>query len=145
MDTRELFARLIQCEAGGEGYDGMQGVATVVMNRANITYGEFSRVNRGGDVRSVIEQTCQFTCMKTNVGGYYNPQSVYNMTPLDEHYDIADWALSGGILAGVDNSLFFFNPYSEVCPTYFPTRVGVIHNRIGDHCFYIPTVYYAST
>ena len=140
MDTRELFARLIQCEAGGEGYDGMQGVATVVMNRANITYGEFSRVNRGGDVRSVIEQTCQFTCMKTNVGGYYNPQNVYNMTPLDEHYDIADWALSGGILAGVDNSLFFFNPYSEVCPTYFPTRVGVIHNRIGDHCFYIPTV-----
>ena len=145
MDTRELFARLIQCEAGGEGYDGMQGVATVVMNRANITYGEFSRVNRGGDVRSVIEQTCQFTCMKTNVGGYYNPQNVYNMTPLDEHYDIADWALSGGILAGVDNSLFFFNPYSEVCPTYFPTRVGVIHNRKGDHCFYIPTVYYAST
>lgn len=145
MDTRELFARLIQCEASGEGYDGMQGVATVVMNRANITYGEFSRVNRGGDVRSVIEQTCQFTCMKTNVGGYYNPQNVYNMTPLDEHYDIADWALSGGILAGVDNSLFFFNPYSEVCPTYFPTRVGVIHNRIGDHCFYIPTVYYAST
>ena len=145
MDTRELFARLIQCEAGGEGYDGMQGVATVVMNRANITYGEFSRVNRGGDVRSVIEQTCQFTCMKTNVGGYYNPQNVYNMTPLDEHYDIADWALSGGILGGVDNSLFFFTPYSEVCPTYFPTRVGVIHNRIGDHCFYIPTVYYAST
>ncbi len=23
MDTRELFARLIQCEAGGEGDDGM--------------------------------------------------------------------------------------------------------------------------
>ena len=36
MDTRELFARLIQCEAGGEGTDGMMGVATVVMNRATI-------------------------------------------------------------------------------------------------------------
>lgn len=23
MDTRELFARLIQCEAGGEGDDGL--------------------------------------------------------------------------------------------------------------------------
>ena len=34
--TRELFARLIQCEAGGEGDDGMRAVATVVMNRANI-------------------------------------------------------------------------------------------------------------
>lgn len=145
MDTRELFARLIQCEAGGEGYDGMQAVATVVMNRANITYGEFSRVNMGGDVRKVIEQQCQFTCMKTSVGGYYNSQNVYNMIPLEEHYDIADWALAGGILAGIDNSLFFFNPYSRVCPSYFPTKVGVIHNRIGDHCFYIPTSYYALT
>lgn len=145
MDTRELFARLIQCEAGGEGYDGMQGVATVIMNRANITYGEFSRINRGGDVRNIIEQECQFTCMKTVVGGYYNSQNVYNMVPLDEHFDIADWALAGGILAGIDNSLFFHNPYSEVCPRYFPTNVGVIHNRIGEHCFYIPTSYYQFT
>ena len=70
MDTRELFARLIQCEAGGEGTDGMMGV---------------------------------------------------------------------------DQSLFFHNPYSTSCPVYFPTRVGVIHNRVGDHCFYIPTSYYAAT
>ena len=48
MDTRELFARLIQCEAGGEGTDGMMGVATVVMNRATINYGEFARINGGG-------------------------------------------------------------------------------------------------
>ncbi len=74
MDTRELFARLIQCEAGGEGTDGMMGVATVVMNRATINYGEFARINGGGDIRSVIEQPGQFTCMKTSVGGAYNPQ-----------------------------------------------------------------------
>ncbi|MDO4745060.1 MAG: cell wall hydrolase [Bacillota bacterium] len=145
MDTRELFARLIQCEAGGEGYSGMQAVATVVANRANITYGEFSRINRGGDFRAIIEQPGQFTCMMTSVGGGYNAQNVYNMTPSQEHYDIADWAIAGGRLAGADNSLFFHNPYSYVCPTYFPTRVGVIHNRIGDHCFYIPTSYYANT
>lgn len=145
MDTRELLARLVQCEAGGEGLNGMAAVATVIMNRANITYGEFSRINGGGDVRAVIEQRCQFTCMKTTVGGYYNSQNVYNMTPTDEHYYIADWALSGGIMAGIDHSLFFHNPYSQSCPSYFPTRVGVIHNRVGDHCFYIPTSYYALT
>ena len=93
MDTRELFARLVQCEAGGEGYAGMQGVATVVMNRATITYGEFARINDGGNIRNVIEQYNQFTCMKTAVGGQYNPQNVYNMTPLQEHYDIVDWAM----------------------------------------------------
>ena len=111
MDTRELFARLVQCEAGGEGYAGMQGVATVVMNRATITYGEFARINDGGNIRNVIEQYNQFTSMKTAVGGQYNPQNVYNMTPLQEHYDIVDWAMQGGRLAGVDHSLFFHNPY----------------------------------
>ena len=35
MDTRELFARLIQCEAGGEGENGMKAVASVVMNRVH--------------------------------------------------------------------------------------------------------------
>ncbi len=120
MDTRELFARLVQCEAGGEGYAGMQGVATVVMNRATITYGEFARINEGGNIRNVIEQYNQFTCMKTSVGGRYNPQNVYNMTPLQEHYDIVDWAMQGGRLAGVDHSLFFHNPYNPVCPAYFP-------------------------
>ena len=54
LDTRELFARLIQCEAGGEGTAGMQAVATVIMNRATTTVGEFARVNNGGDVRAII-------------------------------------------------------------------------------------------
>ena len=145
MDTRELFARLIQCEAGGEGDDGMRAVATVVMNRATITFGEFARINEGGNIRNIIEQENQFTCMKTSVGGYYNSQNVYNMTPTDVHYEIVDWAMAGGRLVGIDNSLFFFNPYSDVCPQNFPTRVGVLHNRIGDHCFYAPTSYYADT
>ena len=145
LTTRELFARLIQCEAGGEGENGMRAVATVIMNRANIEYGEFARVSMGGDVRKIIEQPGQFVCMRTSVGGAYNPQNVYNMTPSNIHYEIVDWAMAGGRLPGVDHSLFFYNPYSPSCPPYFPTNVGVIHNRVGDHCFYIPTVYYAET
>jgi len=145
MDTRELFARLIQCEAGGEGDNGMRAVATVIMNRATVNTGEFSRINNGGDVRAVITQPGQFVCMMENVGGSYNSQNVYNMRPTQIQYNIVDWALAGGRLPGVDNSLFFFNPYSPTCPTYFPTNVGVIHNRVGDHCFYIPTLAYENT
>lgn len=145
LDTRELFARLIQCEAGGEGEDGMRAVATVIMNRATIDYGEFARVSNGGDVRSIITQPGQFTCMQETVGGSYNRQNVYNMEPTDIHYEIVDWALSGGRLNGVDESLFFKNPFSPKCPTYFPTNVGVFHNRIGDHCFYVPTAKYVDT
>lgn len=146
FDTRELFARLIQCEAGGEGDDGMRAVATVIMNRARITYGEFARVNQGGNVRNVIEQAGQFNCLRDVLGGQYNAQNVWNMNPLQIHYDIADWALAGGIMLGIDNSLFFHNPYSPSCPAYFPPGgAGVIHNRVGDHCFYIPTEKYRTT
>ena len=84
-------------------------------------------------------------CMRETVGGVYNSQNVYNMNPTQIHYDIVDWAMAGGRLSGIDDSLFFFNPYSDTCPTYFPTNVGVIHNRIGDHCFYAPTPRYADT
>lgn len=63
LDTRELFARLIQCEAGGEGDSGMRAVASVIMNRATIDYGEFARVSQGGDIRNIITQPGQFVCM----------------------------------------------------------------------------------
>lgn len=145
LDTRELFARLIQCEAGGEGLDGMQAVATVIMNRATVSEGEFAGINNGGDVRAVITQPGQFVCMRETVNGRYNPQNVYNMVPTDEHYEIADWALGGGRLQAAGESLFFFNPYSSTCPQYFPTDVGVLYNRIGAHCFYAPTAKYLNT
>ncbi len=146
FDNRELFARLIQCEAGGEGDDGMRAVATVVMNRTNADIGEFARVSEGGNVRNIIFQPGQFTCARTVDKGKPNNQNIYNMNPTEIHYEIADWALAGNRLNGVDNSLFFFNPFSPTCPSYFPPGgIGIIHNRVGDHCFYIPTEKYAST
>ena len=145
LDTRELFARLIKCEAGGEGDDGMRAVASVIMNRAFSTVGEFSRVSNGGDVRAIITQTCQFVCLKEFVSGTYNAQNVYNIIPDDIHYEIADWALAGNTASSVGNSIFFFNPYSPSCPANFPSKVGVIYNRVGDHCFYAPTNAYANT
>lgn len=144
-DTRELLARLIQCEAGGEGYDGMVAVASVVINRSRVENGEFSRISNGGDVRAIIEQPNQFTCLKTSVRGMYNSQNIYNMNPEEIHYQIADWALAGNTASSVGNSLFFFNPYSQSCPNYFPTKIGVIYNRVGAHCFYAPTAAYADT
>ena len=144
--TRELFARLIQCEAGGEGDNGMRAVATVIMNRSTIQYGEFAHVNQGGNIRNIIEQYGQFNCMRDVLGGKPNRQNVWNMTPTELHYEIADWAMAGNILPGIDHSLFFHNPYSPKCPTYFPPGgAGIIHNRLNDHCVYIPPEKYADT
>lgn len=146
-DNREMMARLIKCEAGGEGEDGMRAVASVIMNRATVPYGEFFRVSNGGDVRNIMQQPGQFNCMTDTLRSGYNPQNIWNMQVDQVHYEIADWALAGGRLGAVANSLFFYNPYSTQCANYFPpgNKIGVIHNRINQHCFYIPTERYTKT
>lgn len=145
-NNRELLARLIKCEAGGEGDTGMYGVASVIVNRRNVPDGEFSRVSHGGDIRAIIEQPGQFTCMKTSIGGAYNAQNVYNIDPDEVHYEIADWAIANNTISAVANSLFYYNPYSPTCASYFPAGgVGLIYNRINNHCYYVPTQKYSQT
>ena len=77
-DERELLARLIQCEAGGEGEVGMKAVAGVVMNRVNVIGGEYARLGKG-DLFNVVFQPGQFTCLAEYTAGVYNPQNIYNM------------------------------------------------------------------
>ena len=50
---RELIARMIQCEAGGEGDNGMKAVASVIMNRVNVPNGEYARISQGGNIRNI--------------------------------------------------------------------------------------------
>ena len=146
MDTRELFARLIKCEAGGEGLEGMRAVATVVMNRVRVPYGEYHRVCEGS-LRQVILQTCQFSCCKTVIGGVDNNQNVWVTTPEDIHYQVADWAISGGIYTGVGSaSLWYMNPFVPTCPNFFPyNKTGYWYTRVNQHCFYNPMPSYAQT
>ena len=141
---RELFARLIQCEAGGEGDNGMRAVASVVMNRVNATTGEYARVGQGS-LRNIILQPGQSVCASETERGRYNPQNIYNMRPEQIHYDIADWAIAGNRLLNLGQALWFFNPYSPTCKENFPSKVGYFVTRIGDHCFYNPTEAYNET
>ena len=138
----ELLARIVKCEAGGEGLNGMRAVASVVMNRVNITYGEYGRLHT---VREVVFQPRQFVCAMETVGGQYNYQNIYNMRPTQVHYDIANWAIAGNRLTNLGFALWFYNPFSVTCRDNFPSRVGEFVIRIGDHCFYNPTPAYAET
>jgi len=145
FSSRELFARLIKCEAEGEGLAGMRAVATVVMNRVHVAYGEYLRTGQG-DLRRVIMQPRQFTCAMSKVYGQLNPQNIWATTPERIHYEIADWALAGNKLQGVDECLWYYNPFSPRCERIFPrTGTGRLHNRIHEHCFYYPTRAYAET
>ena len=141
---RELLARLIECEAGGEGENGMKAVASVVMNRVHASGGEYARVGQGS-IRRIIMQPGQFDCASETENGAYNPQNIYNMRPTDVHFGIADWAMSGNRLMELGDALWFFNPFSDTCRANFPSGVGVFRTRIGNHCFYDPTAAYYDT
>ncbi|MFZ5967853.1 MAG: cell wall hydrolase [Bacillota bacterium] len=142
---RELLARIIKCEAGGEGENGMKGVATVVMNRVRVPYGEYHRVGQG-DVRKVIYQKGQFDCMRSVLAGKPNPQTIWASPPEQIHYDIADWALAGNRLFTIGYSLWYFNPFRPACPYTFPRNgTGSLQVRVVQHCYYNPTELYAQT
>lgn len=143
MTDVEILARILQCEAGGEGEKGMKAVASVVMNRVNVTYGEYGRLNP--TVRDIIYQPGQFDCARETIRGEYNAQNIYNMSPGAIHYDIAEWAMAGNRLTGLGQALWYFNPFSPDCRPNFPSNVGEFVVRIGDHCFYNPTEAYADT
>lgn len=142
---RELLARLIKCEAGGEGDTGMKAVAAVVMNRVHVPAGEYQRVGQG-DLRKILNQKGQFDCMTSVLRGDFNPQTIWANPPEQIHYDIADWALAGNSLSSIGSALWYFNPFQLVCPVTFPRNgSGSIINKIQQHCFYVPTALYWKT
>ena len=124
----------------------MKAVATVIMNRVNVSSGEYSRISQGGNIRNIIYQQGQFDCARETIGGRYNSQNIYNMTPTNIHYQIADWALSGNRLNEIGECLWYLNPFRPTCNQAFPSNgSGILHTRLGNHCFYRPTSLYDNT
>ena len=124
----------------------MKAVATVIMNRVNVSEGEYSRISQGGNIRNIIYQQGQFDCARETIGGSYNSQNIYNMNPTDIHYQIADWAIAGNKLSEIGECLWYLNPFRPTCSSTFPSNgSGTLHTRIGKHCFYRPTSLYANT
>ena len=74
FNDRELLARMLQCEAGGEGEDGMRAVATVIMNRVHAADGEYARTGEGS-LRNVLFQPYQFDCARTEIGEHTIPRT----------------------------------------------------------------------
>ena len=143
---RELLARMIQCEAGGEGDNGMKAVGTVIMNRVQVPDGEYARISQDGNIRNILFQTGQFDCATETLRGSYNPQNIYNMNPTEEHYYIADWVLAGNKLNEIGECLWYMNPFKPTCTQTFPYNgSGILHTRLGKHCFYRPTAQYKNT
>lgn len=144
FDNRELLARVIKCEAEGEGENGMRAVATAIMNRVNSPWGEYQRVGQG-NIRTIILQPNQFQCATDAINGVPTTRNIYTTPPEDIHYQIADWAIGGGKFTGISDSLWFLNPQGK-CIDYFPpNKSGEYFTTINQHCFYDPTLIYRTT
>lgn len=146
LSDRELLARMIRCEAGGEGENGMKAVASVIMNRVNVSVGEYFRVSQGGSIRNILLQEGQFDCARTQIRNQYNPQNIYNLPAEEIHYIIADWAIAGNRIPEVGECLWYMNPFMPTCTQTFPYNgSGTFHTRVIQHCFYRPTDQYSNT
>ena len=124
----------------------MKAVASVVMNRVNAEVGEYARISQGGNIRNIIFQERQFDSSQEVLLGSYNSQNIYNMNPTEEHYYIADWALSGNKLNEIGDCLWYLNPFRPNCSSTFPSNgSGTFHTRLGNHCFDRITIKYKDT
>ena len=124
----------------------MKAVASVILNRVNVSEGEYARISQGGNIRNIIFQPGQFDCATETLFNRYNPQNIYNINPTEEHYYIADWVLSGNRLNEIGECLWYLNPFKPSCENVFPRNgSGTFHTRLGEHCFYRPTSQYSQT
>jgi len=144
FDNRELLARIIRCEAEGEGENGMRAVATIIMNRVNTADGEYQRVGQG-NIRTIMLQPNQFHCTSEILKGVPTTRNIYTTPPEPIHYEIADWVLGGGKFFGITNSLWYLNPQYQ-CANNFPVnKSGKYFTSVNQHCFYSPTLKYKTT
>ena len=114
FSDRELIARLVQCEAGGEGENRNESSCNSNYEQGKQQYTENMRVF----LKEEVYETQFFK--QANLTVQYNSQNIYNMVPTDEHYNIADWAIAGNKINEIGECLWYMNPYNPSCPNTFP-------------------------
>jgi spore germination cell wall hydrolase CwlJ-like protein len=123
-DERIILARTLQAEAGGEGYQGMLDVGSVIQNRA--------RSGRYGDgVRGVIMKPGQFSAWNS-VTGYAGGEQGQDMSfmPSEEALRAADAILSGRYDDQTGGATHYVN-YNISQPSWFNDGF----RRRGNHWF----------
>jgi len=128
-DDRELLARTLDAEAGGEGVQGMMAAGAVINNRASAKgYG-------GSSIRDVILAPGQFSAWNS-VTGYAGGKGALNRDerrPSQDAYRVADMLLSGEYEDPTGGATHYYNP--DVADPKWGMRAGGDWQRIGNHVF----------
>lgn len=128
-DERELLARTIQAEAGGEGYDGMLAVGAVIGNRARS--GKYG----GSSLRDVIMAPGQFSAWN-GVTGYAGGKGALDMDsirPSEHALRVADQILAGGYNDPTGGATHYYNP--AAAKPKWGKDAGGKWQQIGNHIF----------
>lgn len=123
---RDMLALTIQAEAGGEGYEGMLAVGSVIDNR--LKAGKF-----GGSYKEVMLAPGQFSAWNS-LTGYAGGEQGQNMSaiqPTEEAYQAADAILSGEYTSPVGSATHYINPNISNPPW----AKGVSGQALGNHFF----------
>lgn len=125
----DVLARTIYGEARGEGMQGMQAVANVVMNRAK-NPGWW-----GNDVISVCKKPYQFSCWNLNDPNYYKINTVTKESDpvFEDALYIAQKAVSGQLTDLTDGATHYHAANIEIPNWAWEMSLKGI---IGSHVFY---------
>lgn len=129
QEDRDILAKTLQAEAGGEGYRGMLAAGAVINNR--VVSGGY-----GDGVRGVIMKPGQFSAWNA-VTGYAGGAGAINMDavrPTEDAYRAADALLSGQYEDPTGGALHYYNP-SVANPAWGQKRAGGDWTTIGNHIF----------
>lgn len=125
---RELLARTLQAEAGGESFEGMLATGAVMANRVKAK-------GYGDTFREVILAPGQFSAWNLATG-YAGGEGGINMDtikPSKKAYEIADMILSGEYDSPVGNATHYYNP--DVATPKWGKEAGGDWTTIGNHIF----------
>lgn len=130
-NDREILARTLMAEAGGEGYDGMIAAGSVINNR--VRSGKY-----GDGVRGVIMKPGQFSAWNS-VTGYAGGKGGLDMAGMkvsEDAYRAADALLSGQYRDITGGATHYYNP--AAADPVWGQKAGGQWTRIGNHVFGSP-------
>lgn len=130
MDVREVLARTVAGEAGGEIPKGKQGVLNVIMNRAK--HGGYG----GTNLRDVSLAPGQFS-MWNGLTGYAKGEGgldPFKVKVTDDIYGLVDQALAGNLEDVTGGALNYYND-AVADPKWGANYNGNFPLRIGNHIY----------
>jgi len=127
-NDRELLARTLMAEAGGEGRLGLRAAGSVIMNRVNAD-------GYGSTLQDVILAPGQFSAWNS-VTGYAGGEGgldMASMSPSEDAYAVADQLLSGEYEDPTGGATHYYNP--SVATPAWGMEAGGEWQAIGNHVF----------